>query len=253
MSARRAFGWPGGRGRGTARSRPSVYGWWAAANSSVTGASSTAWPPYITITRDATVAMIARSCVMSKTAMPIACCRSASRARIWACTVTSSAVVGSSAITSAGYITSAIAIITRWRVPPESAGGYWRGGAAPAAPRSLPRRLLMHPRDLRDLRADCEARVERGHRLLEHHPDAAPPYRTETLGVAGREVRSVEVDDAPGLDAARRADEPEDRVGRHRFAAAGFTDDAECLTRLDVEREAVDGAGQAGAGGGHRG
>ena len=36
-----------------------------------------------------------------------------------ACTVTSSAVVGSSAISSFGLHESAIAIITRWRIPPE--------------------------------------------------------------------------------------------------------------------------------------
>ena len=40
--------------------------------------------------------------------------------RICACVVTSSAVVGSSAIRSAGSLMSAIAIITRWRMPPEN-------------------------------------------------------------------------------------------------------------------------------------
>ena len=40
--------------------------------------------------------------------------------RIWAWTVTSSAVVGSSAIRIAGLWTSAIAIIARWRMPPEN-------------------------------------------------------------------------------------------------------------------------------------
>ena len=43
--------------------------------------------------------------------------------RIWAWTVTSSAVVGSSAISSAGPQISAIAIIARWRRPPESSNG----------------------------------------------------------------------------------------------------------------------------------
>ena len=45
---------------------------------------------------------------------------SRSRSRICACTVTSSAVVGSSAMTSGGLQASAIAIITRWRMPPDS-------------------------------------------------------------------------------------------------------------------------------------
>ena len=39
---------------------------------------------------------------------------------IWAWVVTSSAVVASSAISSFGSAASAIAIITRWRIPPES-------------------------------------------------------------------------------------------------------------------------------------
>ena len=38
----------------------------------------------------------------------------------WAWTVTSSAVVGSSAMSSAGFRATAIAIITRWRMPPEN-------------------------------------------------------------------------------------------------------------------------------------
>ena len=38
--------------------------------------------------------------------------------------VTSSAVVGSSAISSFGLQASAMAIITRWRMPPDSWCGY---------------------------------------------------------------------------------------------------------------------------------
>ena len=40
--------------------------------------------------------------------------------RIWAWVVTSSAVVGSSAISRSGSLINAIAIITRWRMPPEN-------------------------------------------------------------------------------------------------------------------------------------
>ena len=39
---------------------------------------------------------------------------------IWACTVTSSAVVGSSAMSSSGSSAIAIAIMMRWRMPPEN-------------------------------------------------------------------------------------------------------------------------------------
>ena len=44
--------------------------------------------------------------------------------RICACTVTSSAVVGSSAISTSGSLAIAMAIIARWRMPPENSCGY---------------------------------------------------------------------------------------------------------------------------------
>ena len=45
------------------------------------------------------------------------------RSRIWAWMVTSSAVVGSSAMSRSGSQASAMAIITRWAMPPESSCG----------------------------------------------------------------------------------------------------------------------------------
>ena len=55
--------------------------------------------------------------------MPSSGCRSWISFRICAWMVTSSAVVGSSAISSAGRQISAMAIIARWRRPPESSNG----------------------------------------------------------------------------------------------------------------------------------
>ena len=54
------------------------------------------------------------------TAVPRSFWRSLISPRIWAWVVTSSAVVGSSAISSDGPLMSAIAIITRCRMPPEN-------------------------------------------------------------------------------------------------------------------------------------
>ena len=45
------------------------------------------------------------------------------RSRIWAWIVTSSAVVGSSAMSSSGSQARAMAIMTRWAMPPERAWG----------------------------------------------------------------------------------------------------------------------------------
>ena len=86
-------------------------------------AISTISPAYITATRCAIFATMPRSCVMSSSAMPRSACSFASRSRICAWIVTSSAVVGSSAISTSGSTASAPAIITRWRCPPES----WNG------------------------------------------------------------------------------------------------------------------------------
>ena len=57
---------------------------------------------------------------MNSIDMPSRVCVSLSSLRICACTVTSSAVVGSSAISRSGSFAKAMAIITRWRWPPES-------------------------------------------------------------------------------------------------------------------------------------
>ena len=61
---------------------------------------------------------------MRMIAAPLAAFSSRIKSRICACKVTSSAVVGSSAINRMGSQASAIAIMTRWRIPPESLCGY---------------------------------------------------------------------------------------------------------------------------------
>ena len=61
---------------------------------------------------------------ISSTAVPIFRFMSRMSSMIWAWMVTSNAVVGSSAMSSSGWFTRAMAIITRWRMPPESRWGY---------------------------------------------------------------------------------------------------------------------------------
>ena len=55
--------------------------------------------------------------------MPRAAAMLANRSITIFCVVTSRPVVGSSAIRSAGLLEIAIAIITRWHMPPESSCG----------------------------------------------------------------------------------------------------------------------------------
>ncbi|MNL72305.1 hypothetical protein D3C87_1975970 [compost metagenome] len=48
------------------------------------------------------------------------------RYRIWPWMVTSSAVVGSSQMISSGWLSMAMAMATRWRMPPENSCGKLR-------------------------------------------------------------------------------------------------------------------------------
>ena len=120
--------------------------------------------------------------------MPSSRCSSLMSARICAWIVTSSAVVGSSAIRSCGRQASAIAIITRWRMPPERLCGksFARDAAAGMRTRSSIRTASASAaapsfspwidQHFGDLGADRRERVEARHRLLEHHADLAAAH-----------------------------------------------------------------------------
>ena len=111
--------------RGTAAKRSRVYCACGAAKIGPTGPSSTMLPCRMTMTRVAISATTPMSWVIRISAVPVSRCRSRSRSSTSRCTVTSSAVVGSSQISTSGRSASAMAIITRWRIPPESSCGYW--------------------------------------------------------------------------------------------------------------------------------
>src|SRR5919108_2667317 len=106
--------------RGTLWSSPSVYGWRGAPNSCSADPVSMNMPAYITLTRSHIPATTPRSCVIRISAAFSSATSARIRSRICAWMVTSSAVVGSSAISSFGLHASAIAIIARWRMPPEN-------------------------------------------------------------------------------------------------------------------------------------
>ena len=97
-----------------------MYGWRGLANSCRVVPVSMNMPAYITLTRSHMPATTPRSCVIMISAAFSSATSSRSRLRICAWIVTSSAVVGSSAIRSFGLQASAIAIIARWRMPPEN-------------------------------------------------------------------------------------------------------------------------------------
>ena len=78
----------------------------------------------MTTTSSAISAITPMSWVIRITARPCSACSRRTSSRICAWVVTSSAVVGSSAIRMRGSADSAMAIITRWRRPPDSSKAY---------------------------------------------------------------------------------------------------------------------------------
>lgn len=87
---------------------------------SADAASSTIRPPYMIAIRSENSIRSEMSCVMKTTEKPSSSRSLTSWRRICRCMTTSRAVVGSSMMTTSGSSASAIAIITRWRIPPES-------------------------------------------------------------------------------------------------------------------------------------
>ena len=112
------------RASGSTSAAPTCRGAGARRRSPPPRRVSTIRPAYMTAMSSAISATTPRSWVMITIAIPSSRCSRSSSARIWAWTVTSSAVVGSSAISSLGSLASAIAIIARWRMPPENSCGY---------------------------------------------------------------------------------------------------------------------------------
>src|SRR6476659_2001145 len=115
-----ASGRPGVLLAGTESSRPRVYGCIGWSSTSSTPPDSTMRPAYMTHTSSARPAMTDRSCVIQMRPVPLSRASRCISCRICPWIVTSSAVVGSSAMMRSGWFASAIAIATRWRIPPEN-------------------------------------------------------------------------------------------------------------------------------------
>ena len=145
--------------------------------------------------------------------MPSSSCSSLISSRICAWIVTSSAVVGSSAISSFGLQASAIAIITRWRMPPEKRCGYsWKRDFAAGMRTFSSRRIVSASAAERD-RPRCRISASAiwkpmvstglrlGHRLLEDHRDLVAADLAHLRFGQRQQLLAGELDRA--LDAAR--------------------------------------------------
>ena len=157
--------------------------------------------------------------------------------------VTSSAVVGSSAMMTLGLQASAMAIITRWRMPPENSCGYClnrrSGSVMPTlVSSSMARALRLRRRHvemlqhrLDDLPADGQQRVERRHRLLEDHRDLAAAEASHRFLGQREVVLAGKAGRAGEARVGAVGEEPHHGERRDRLAAAGFADQRDDLAR----------------------
>src|SRR5207253_34319 len=102
----------------------------------------------------------------------------------------------------------------------------------------LPRFLLraaMDADDFRDLVSDREDRIERGHRLLEHHGDTRAANGAEFLVAKAHDVLALEPYLTAGLDSSGRTDQPQNGHRRHGFPAARLSHESDRLSRRYVE------------------
>ena len=181
---------------------------------------------------------------------------SASSRRIWAWTVTSSAVVGSSAMSTSriqrqgrgDHHALAHAAGELVRVVPDPVGGprhldqveqldrpAARVAAADAAP---------HPQHLGELVAHRVHRVEGGESVLEHHRHVFAGVGAALLGRQRQHVGAAEPDRAP-RHPRRRAEQPHHGERADRLAAAGLADDRQRAPGRHGVGQAVDGVEHA--------
>ena len=214
---------------------------------------STRLPCCITAIRSAISATTPKSWVMNSTAMRRADCISRISASICACVVTSSAVVGSSAIRMSGSSVSAIAIIARWRWPPETWCGYasnMRAARADAPQRACRGRAGAVPRAvspvdldrLLDLAAEREHRVQRRHRFLEDHRDAAAAQLAQSRRRRREQVLAAVEYPPAGRFHVAGWEQAQDRARHHRLARSRLAHDAQDLVVPQFERHVVDSA-----------
>jgi len=146
---------------------------------------------------------------------------------------------------------SAIAIITRWRIPPDI---WWdiRRAAAPARrcdevehrdgarPRGAGVEALVQAQRLAELAADAQHRVEARHRSWKIMLMSLPRIARMRAVVEREEIAALEADRARDL-AGRLGNEAQDRHGGDRFPAPLSPTIASVSPCLDMERHPVDG------------
>jgi hypothetical protein len=164
-----------------------------------------------------------------------------------------------------------MAIMARWRMPPESWCGYSLSrrvgsgmptrssssaarlrAASPFRPRWRPGHRALQ--DLGDLDADRDHRVQRGQRVLEDHGHPAAAQVAQLAAAHGEQVLAVQVGAAAQLDALA-GQQPHQGERGDRLAAARLAHQAHDLALVDLEGDTVDrpvGPAAVGSGEGDR-
>ena len=171
------------------------------------------------------------------------------RSRIWAWIVTSSAVVGSSAMSSSGSQASAIAIITRCAMPPDSSCGNASSRRSGSGMPTIRSSSAARSRAARRFMLRCSSSTS---------PSCMPTFKTGFRLLVGcwkimliRLPRSLRISRSrsvsrsrpskrtePAVDLAGRGDEAHDRQAGDALPAARLADEAEDLAAVDVEVDA---------------
>ena len=139
-----------------------------------------------------------------------------------------------------GLHDSAIAIITRWRIPPDSSCGYCpmrRAASACARASSIvrARASALSPSDAPWARSPRSAAgrskhgVERGHRLLENHGDVVAAHAAHGAVRRGRKIAPLRVRYGRTARAIGLRQQPHDRSAVIDFARAGLAGKAQRL------------------------
>lgn len=89
-----------------------------------------------------------------------------------------------------------------------------------------------------DLLADAQQRVQRAHRLLEHHADIAPAqFAHRCFATVGQVF--ITKHQAPAFHRQRRGQLAQQRLGQHRLARTGLAHHTQAFTAAQLQRQVI--------------
>ena len=98
---------------------------------------------------------------------------------------------------------------------------------------------LMQRNRFGDLVADCEYRIERGHRLLKDHSDILAAHGAHLRLIKSEQVDAGELDLSLRNPTGRSGNQPHERQRGNGLAAARLADDRQRLVRAERKADPV--------------